>query len=288
MSALQDALRREIRRAGGISLHASESDSPDVLIHIVSPGDETSQPPMPWTAILDRSHQAQLRFVVTACTTLPEVPGRWLSLDNYEAVLRTACFLDQEDPEAAWRDASVRQASLIDRLRGVHDLRFTTPAGTDLRLSVAGRTWINGDGHENMPDGEVYTAPIEDAVQGVFCFDAHSIEGARLTFRAGRVVDATARKGEEMLMHKLDQDAGARILGEVGIGCNERITQRIGHPLFDEKIAGTFHVALGASLPATGGRNQSGVHWDLVCDLRNGGRIEADGRVVSENGRWVV
>jgi aminopeptidase len=288
MSALRSALGREIRRTGGIPSHAIESDSPDVLIHIVEPGDETSQPPMPWTAILDRAHQAQLRFVVTACPILSEIPATWLSPDNYEALLGLACFLDQEDPEAAWRSASVRQARLIDRLRDVHDLRFTTPNGTDLRLSVAGRNWINGDGHENMPDGEVYTAPIEDAAQGVLCFDAHPIEGARLTFRAGRAVDATAREGEATLLHKLDQDAGARILGEVGIGCNDRITQRIGHPLFDEKIAGTFHVALGASLPATGGRNQSGLHWDLVCDLRSGGRIEADGRMVSENGRWVV
>ena len=139
----------------------------------------------------------------------------------------------------------------------------------------------------------MFTGPIEDATEGVVCFDFPSIhggrevDGVRLVFRSGRVVEASARKGEDFLLRMLDQDPGARVLGEVALGCNYAITRHTRNTLFDEKIGGTFHVALGASYPESGGKNQSGLHWDMVCDLRQGGRVEADGQVISADGKFV-
>jgi len=139
----------------------------------------------------------------------------------------------------------------------------------------------------------VFTAPVEDATKGVVAFDfpavhrGRQVEGVRLAFRDGRIVDASAKKGEDYLIQMLDQDAGARVLGEIGIGCNYSITRHTRNTLFDEKIGGTFHLAPGSAYPESGGTNQSALHWDMVCDLRNGGRIEADGIPISENGRFV-
>ncbi len=158
---------------------------------------------------------------------------------------------------------------------------------------MAGRTWINCDGHENFPDGEVFTGPIEDATEGTVAYDfpavhgGREVRGVRLRFRAGRVVEASAEKGEDFLLGLLDQDAGARVLGEAALGCNYSVTRYTRNTLFDEKIGGTFHLALGAAYPESGGRNQSGLHWDMVCDLRQGGLVEADGKPISRDGRFV-
>jgi len=157
---------------------------------------------------------------------------------------------------------------------------------------VRGRRWINCDGHENFPDGEVFTGPIEDATEGTVVFSFPAVHGGRevhdirLTFKAGKVVDAYASKGEDFLIQMLDQDKGARILGEIAIGTNYAITEYTKNTLFDEKIGGTFHAAVGSAYPETGGKNTSGLHWDMVCDLRSGGVIEADGKVISKNGRF--
>jgi aminopeptidase len=283
-----EALCRNVRLAGGLPLPGWQAESPDVLIYVATPDDDLTTTPKPRDEVLHRAQQGKLRWAATAYPYRAPTMANGLPREQYESIFLRGCYLDWPDAEAAWRAASSRQARLIDLLRSARELRFVTPAGTDLRVAVAGRTWINGDGHENMPDGEVYTGPIEDATEGVLCFDTHGIRGGRLTFRGGRVVEAFAQQGEKNLMDVISREEGASVLGEVGIGCNERITRMIGHPLFDEKIAGTFHVALGASFPATGGRNQSNVHWDLVCDLRNGGRIEADGRVINEGGTWLV
>jgi aminopeptidase len=166
-----------------------------------------------------------------------------------------------------------------------------TANGSDLRIGVAGRPWRNGAGRENFPDGEVFTSPIEDATEGTVVFDfpailaGERVQGVRLTFRGGQVVEATATYGESWLVRMLDQVPGARQLAEVAIGCNYAIDRPLGHPLVDEKIGGTFHVALGA-LPQASGQH-SPLHGDLIADLRPGGQIEADGRIISENGRFV-
>jgi aminopeptidase len=242
---------------------------------------------------LRRAADKSLRWVVTQYPCAASAQEAEMSLTEYEEFVFAAGMLDHDDPVAAWRALSERQARLRDHLQPVHELHFHTPRGTDLYVGVRGRTWINCDGKENFPDGEVFTGPVEDATRGTICFDfpavygGREVRGVRLTFRDGRVIDASAEKSEVFLIQMLDQDPGARVLGEVAIGCNYAITRHTRNTLFDEKIGGTFHVALGAAYPESGGKNQSALHWDMVCDLRSGGRIVADGRLISEDGRFV-
>lgn len=216
-----------------------------------------------------------------------------MSLEEYRAFFWRAALLDRPDPVAAWRSLGERQARVAGYLQGVSELHITTPQGTDLRVGVAGRRWINCAGQENFPDGEVFTAPADGATDGVACFEwpmlyaGREVRGVRLEFRAGRVVEASARCGDEVLHGLLDLDAGSRIPGEVALGCNYAIDRPTRNTLLDEKIGGAFHVALGAAYPQSGGQNQSGLHWDLVADLRHGGRVEADGRLISEDGRFL-
>jgi aminopeptidase len=202
-----------------------------------------------------------------------------------------ANFLDRDDPAAAWSELGAMQARLVERLSAASELRIEAD-GTDLRLSVAGRTWVNSDGRRNMPSGEVFTGPIEDSAEGRIRFSIPSsprgveVSGVELELRAGRVVDARAEHGQEYLLATLDTDAGARSLGEIGIGTNAGIDRPVGAILFDEKIGGTVHLALGRSYPETGGTNESAVHWDLICDLRAGGRLTADGEVLQQDGAF--
>jgi aminopeptidase len=167
--------------------------------------------------------------------------------------------------------------------------------GTDLTLSLAGRTGDIDDGRVNMPGGEFFFCPVEDSAQGVIEFgefpavyQGQEFVGIRLGFEGGRVVEASATKGEERLLGILDRDEGARRLGELGIGCNPGITRYMRNTLFDEKIDGTVHLALGQSYESQGGTNTSSIHWDIVKDLRSGGRIELDGELVQENGAWLI
>ena len=216
-----------------------------------------------------------------------------MSLKDYEDFVFKAGLLHLDDPVAAWKELSIRQQRLTDYLNGKSEIRFVTPQGTDLTLAVEGRLWINCDGRENFPDGEVFTGPIETATQGIvnYSFPAvhggREVDGIRLEFKDGKVVDASATRGEEFLMSMLDQDAGGRILGEIAIGTNYHITKYTKNVLFDEKIGGTFHAAVGASYPESGGKNESGLHWDMVCDLRQGGQIFVDGELISENGLFL-
>ncbi len=219
-----------------------------------------------------------------------------MSLSEYEDFVFTAGLLDQPDPVAAWRAVSERQQRLVDFLNERSllggDYRVVAANGTDVRLSVAGRRWINCDGHHNFPDGEVFTGPVVDSVNGTihFSFPAvhhgREVDDVRLTFKDGKVVDASASKGEAFLISMLDMDAGSRLLGECAIGTNYNIKQYTRSTLFDEKIGGTVHFALGAGYPETGNTNQSGLHWDMVVDLRQGGRIEIDGVTFNVDGRF--
>lgn len=164
---------------------------------------------------------------------------------------------------------------------------------TDLRFSIAGREGLVDDGHLNMPGGEVFYSPLEDSTEGVVTFSefpaVHEpavVDGVRMRYESGRVVEASATTNEEALLTALDRDEGARVLGEFGIGCNPGIQRHMKNTLFDEKMYGTIHLAVGANIPVAGGTNESATHWDMVKDLRNGGRIELDGEVVQENGEW--
>jgi aminopeptidase len=215
-----------------------------------------------------------------------------MSLGDYAAFVFGAGLLDHADPIASWRKVSVTQQRLVDHLNGKKDYRVVAANGTDLRMSVAGNTWVNCDGHENFPDGEVFTGPVVDSVEGtvVFSFPAvhlgREVNDVRLTFRNGKVVDASASKGEDFLFKMLDMDAGSRALGECAIGTNYGITEFTRNTLFDEKIGGTVHFALGAGYPETGNTNQSGLHWDMVVDLRKGGYVEIDGEKISIDGKF--
>jgi len=164
---------------------------------------------------------------------------------------------------------------------------------TDLRFSIAGREGVVDDGHLNMPGGEVFYCPVEDSTEGVVSFTEYPavqeptvVDGVRMRYENGRVVEASSTANEEDLLRALDRDEGARVLGEFGIGCNPGIQQHMRNTLFDEKMYGTIHLAVGAGIPIAGGMNQSATHWDMVKDLRGGGRIELDGEVVQENGEW--
>ncbi len=209
-----------------------------------------------------------------------------MSSDDYAAFVNRALFLDRPDPVAAWRELSDRQQSLVDRLGTASTIRIEAE-GTDLTLRVDGRTWINSNGRRNMPSGEVFTGPLEDSATGTIRFTVPSsprgvrVEDVTLTFENGEVKSATAAQGQAYLDAALDSDAGARFLGELGIGTNTGIDRATGSVLLDEKIAGTVHLALGRSYPETGGVNRSALHWDLICDLRQGGRLTADGEPIT-------
>ncbi len=212
-----------------------------------------------------------------------------MSQPDYAAFVRRALFLDRPDPVAAWRELSARQASLIERLAGARWIRIEAE-GTDVSLDVGGRTWINSDGRRNMPSGEVFTGPLEHSANGTIRFSVPTgprgvtVTGVELVLRDGLVIDARAQRGDAYLQAALQTDAGARRLGELGIGTNVGIDRATGHILLDEKMAGTVHLALGRSYPETGGVNRSALHWDLICDLRDGGRLSVDGQTMIEDG----
>jgi aminopeptidase len=209
-----------------------------------------------------------------------------MSERDYAQFAARALFLDRPDAVRAWSELSERQADLVERLASAREIRIEAE-GTDLRLRVDGRRWINSDGRRNMPSGEVFTGPIERSAHGHIRFTIPSsprgvvVEGVELTFAHGEVVSAWAERGDAYLQAALATDAGARYLGELGIGTNAGIDRPTGSILFDEKMAGTVHLALGRSYPETGGTNLSTLHWDLICDLRDGGRLTADGEPIS-------
>jgi aminopeptidase len=215
-----------------------------------------------------------------------------MSLGDFSAFVTRALFLDQPDPVAEWGRLRGFQDRLIGRLQRADEVRIEAE-GTDLRLRVKGRTWINSDGKRNMPSGEVFTGPLETSAEGTIFFDVPSspagvdVAGVTIRFSEGLVVEAHAQRGDAYLQQALGTDDGARRLGELGIGTNFGIDRPIGAILFDEKIGGTVHLALGRSYPETGGRNESALHWDLIRDLRLGGRVTADGEVIQENGRFL-
>ena len=204
-----------------------------------------------------------------------------LTLEEYQDLFCAACLRD-------WEAEGRKMAPVRDALDAARDLRIESP-GTDLRLSLEGRRAEIDDGHANVPGGEVFCCPVEESVEGEVLLEspAGDVTGIRLRFERGVVVEASATSGEAHLLEALDTDPGARRLGELGFGCNDGIPRPTRNVLFDEKIAGTIHVALGAGFPSLGGRNVSDLHWDLLRDMRDGGRVTIDGRLAYENGAWL-
>lgn len=250
-------------------------------------------------AALDHDDPKRLRWCGTLFPTQGSAQDAEMSLREYEKFVFEAGHIDKDDPVAEWRKIEACQQKLTDYMNdGRKEVHFKTVNGTDLLVNVEGMTWINCCGHENFPDGEVFTGPNLNAkdggVNGIVKYSFPAVHRGRevhdieLTFEKGRVVNAKASKGLDFLTEMLDQDQGARNLGEIAIGTNYNITDYSKNTLFDEKIGGTFHAAVGAGYPETGNNNESGLHWDMVCDLRTGGTITVDGEVISKDGKFLV
>ena len=239
--------------------------------------------------LLERIVNRELKWIGCQYPTAALAQDAGMALDAFEDFLFGACLLD-------WDAERERMTRFSERFEAAEQVRIVAD-GTDLRLGVARRSFAvdAGGTSANMPGGEIYTSPVEDSATGKIAFTefpavymGREVTGIRLSFEDGRVVDATATANEEFLHAQLDVDEGARRLGELGIGCNPGITRHMKNTLFDEKIDGTIHLALGQGLPDVGGTNESQIHWDIVKDLRNGGRIELDGEVVQQDGRWLL
>jgi aminopeptidase len=241
---------------------------------------------------LERSRNGELRQVVSAYPTTASAQDAEMSLPEYEDFVYRAGFLDQEDPVAAWRELGERLGRLSALLGERSEIRVVAE-DTDLTLGVAGRTWIPCDGKENFPDGEVFTGPEETSVEGRISFSypatfgGRVVRGIALRFEGGEVVEAHADDGEPFLREMLAMDEGARRAGEFAFGMNDAVREFTGHTLYDEKIGGTVHLALGMSYLESGGLNRSALHWDLVCDLRSGSEVYADGELIYRNGEFL-
>lgn len=217
-----------------------------------------------------------------------------MATEAYRDFVYKACHVDDatEDPVAYWKSTQAAQAGIVERLKG-HDLVQLRGPNADLTLSIKGRTFMNSCGKHNMPDGEVYTGPVEDSASGWVRFtypaiySGRIVEGIELHFEHGRVEKASARKEEELLLKMIDSDARSRYLGEFAFGTNMEIDQFTSNILFDEKIGGTFHLALGSGYPETGSLNKSVIHWDMICDLRTDSEILVDGEVIYRNGQFI-
>jgi len=244
-----------------------------------------------------RAAAGELKWCGTLFPTQASAQDAEMSLADYEDFVFTAGMLHKKDPVAEWEKVERKQQKVVDYLKDKTELRFRNADGTDLTVNVGGMTWINCAGRENFPDGEVFTGPNLKASDGGvnghvrYSFPAvhrgREVHDIELTFEKGRVVEAKAGRNEAFLKQMLEMDKGAARMGEIAIGTNYHLRRHTRNTLFDEKIGGTFHAAIGAGYPETGNTNDSALHWDMVCDLRRGGTIEADGEVFSRDGRFV-
>jgi len=242
--------------------------------------------------ILERSAKRELKWVVTVFPMHSAAQDAEMSLTEYEDFVYGAGHLDDDDPVVFWKKLSSRQAKIRRFLDSVKEVRVKARE-TDLVLKTAGRKWINCDGKMNFPDGEVFTSPLEASVEGKIlfsfpaCIGGREVENVRLEFREGKAVKADALKGRDFLEQMVGMDEGAAFVGEFAIGMNDNIRKFTKNILFDEKIGGTIHLALGASIPETGGLNKSALHWDMVCDLREGGELYADRELIYRDGKFI-
>ncbi len=243
---------------------------------------------------MDRSAAGQLRWTTTLYPTNAHAQEADMSLSEFEDFVFAACRVNQDDdPVAIWQAVSQTQQKLVDWLKGKRDVVVKGPH-VDLRLSIADRLFINADGQANMPDGEIFTGPVENSVNGWVrytypaIYNGREVEGIELRFEEGKVVGASAQKNEAFLISMLDTDPGARYLGEFAIGTNTGIDRFTKSILYDEKIGGTIHTAVGSGYPETGSQNKSSVHWDMICDMHNGGQIWVDGELFYDSGKFVI
>ena len=242
---------------------------------------------------LERAAKKELRWTGTVYPTQAFAQDAEMSLREFEDFVYKACLVHEPDPISAWKKVSKEQQRVTDWLNKAKQIHVVGP-DTDLKLEVTGRKWINCDGHENFPDGEIFTGPIEESVNGHIrytypaCDYGREVEDVQLQFKEGKVVKATAAKNEQFLLKTMETDKGARYVGEFAFGTNPGIQRFTKNTLFDEKIGGTIHLALGKGYPETGSKNQSAIHWDMVCDLRKGGEVRVDGTVFLKDGKILI
>lgn len=245
-------------------------------------------------AQMRRGASGELRWMSTQFPTPAYAMEAEMGFQAYQDFFYQACHADgSTDPVVYWRGIQARQQQIIDHLQGGNQVTVRGPH-VDLSLSVKDRTFLNACGIHNLPDGEIYTGPVENSAVGWVHFtypamySGKIVRGIELKFENGRVVEAKAAENEDLLLHMLEMDAGARYLGEFAIGTNYEIDRFTKSILFDEKIGGSFHMALGASYPETGGRNTSMIHWDMICDLRQDSEIRVDGELIYCDGQFTV
>lgn len=240
---------------------------------------------------MDRSSKKQLKWSLCEYPTLAGARECGMSLREYEEFVFSACFLTTPDPIQSWKELGHFQQTIVDKLNTMTRFRFVGPK-TDISFSTKGRIWINSDGKRNMPSGEVFTSPVEDSVEGTIYFtyptlyQSQDVQGVTLHVKQGIVVDWDAEIGKEALDQAFDIP-GSRVFGEAAIGTNPHIQRPTKNILFDEKISGSIHMAVGASYPETGGKNESALHWDMIKDMREG-EIYGDDTLIYKNGQFVI
>jgi len=242
-----------------------------------------------------RGATGAFRWVTTLFPTQAYAQDAGMSLAEFEDFVYRACHVDDgtPDPVGYWQAARLEQERIVEALKG-HDQVAVRGPNCDLRLSIQGRTFLNSCGTHNMPDGEIYTGPVEESVNGWIRFtypaiyEGHEVDGVELHYTDGRLTQASARHNQDYLLETIETDPGARYVGEFAVGMNHGITRFTRSLLFDEKIGGTIHIALGAGYPETGSNNHSAVHWDMICDMRDGGEIVVDGSLLYKNGSFQV
>lgn len=243
--------------------------------------------------LLKRSAEGSAKWVIADVPTHALAQEAKMSLDEYTEFLFKSCYLDLDDPVAKLKDLDEKQTAWANYLNGVKKVRIVGDK-TDITFGVEDRKWISCSGLNNFPDGEVFTSPVENDINGEIYFDypqnyrGNSAKGVHLWIENGKVVKAEAEQGEDFLNAMLDMDEGSRGIGEIAIGTNDEIQEITGNILFDEKIGGAIHMAVGASYPETGGKNVSGLHWDLIKNMKNGGKIYADDVLIYENGKMII
>ena len=240
-----------------------------------------------------REAEGQIRWSLTEFPCPAFAQEANMSLPDYEDFVYVATYADQPDPVKHWQAVHDQQERLVNWLKGKKHVQIRGPH-VDLALSIEGRDFINSAGKANMPSGEVFTSPVEDSASGWVRFSypairlGREVEGVELTFENGRVIKASAEKEERFLLSQLDSDEGARYLGELGIGTNFNIQRFTKSILYDEKIGGTIHLALGYGFPQIGGKNNSNIHWDFICDMRTDSEILVDGELFFKNGAFKI
>lgn len=242
---------------------------------------------------LERSAKNEMRWVIADYPTNALAQEASMSLEEYSEFLIKSCYLDLDNPVEKWEEIDKEQKRLAEILNKTSKIRFLGEK-TDVTFSTEGRIWVPCSGNMNFPDGEIFTSPVEDSAEGEIYFDfpqnyhGSSAKEVYIKLKNGKVIEAEAQSGNEFLQSMLNTDEGSRFVGEIAIGTNERIQDITGNILFDEKIGGSIHVAFGASYPEAGGKNKSGLHWDMIKNMKNGGKIFADDKLIYENGKFII